>query len=126
MENKEWRFCAVGNIKAQHVGEDGRILYGTKKFSGGTKVYIDDRTWGLNEGKISLIGLNRFGRYEIDSVDISLIENVRLQRIFKPTVLKIMSYEEWMESWEWRSRTAQDKREINAFVEMWKQLPHNR
>lgn len=126
MDNKEWRFCAVGNIKAQHVGEDGKVFYGTKKFSGGTKVYIDDRTWGLNEGKISLIGLNRFGRYEIDSVDIGLIENVRLQCVFKPTVLKIMSYEEWMEGWEWRGRTAQDKREINAFVEMWKQLPHNR
>lgn len=120
--NKAWRFCAVGNIIAQHPGEDGKVLYGTKKFSGGTKVYIDDRTWGLNDGKISVIGLNRFKHYEIDSVDVALIENVRLQRVFKPTVLKIMEHVEWMDGWKWRERTAQDKKEIKTFVEMWKKI----
>lgn len=118
-ENNAWRFCAVGNIKAQHLGEDGQTYYGTKKFSGGTKVYIDDKTWGLNVNKITLIGLNRFGHYEIDSVDVNLIENIRLQRVFKPTVLKIMEHLECLDGWQWRSRTSQDRKEIKAFIEMW-------
>ena len=27
----EWRFGIVGNIKAQHLGESGEILYGTNE-----------------------------------------------------------------------------------------------
>ena len=86
--NNNWRFCAVGNIKAQHTDENGTVLYGTKAFSVGTKVYIDDKTWGLNNGCISAIGLNRFGRYATESVPVDLIKNVRMQRIFKWTINK--------------------------------------
>ena len=44
-ETKNWRFCVVGNIIAQHIDADGKLLYGSKAFSGGTKVYIDDLTY---------------------------------------------------------------------------------
>jgi len=115
-----WRFCAVGNIKAQHTDESGKIWYGTKAFTGGTKVYIDDKTWGLNDEHISVIGLKRFGRYAIESVSVGLIENVRLQRIYKPTVLKIMDHLEFMDGWSWRGRTAEDRTAIKSFVEKWK------
>lgn len=118
--NNTWRFCAVGNIKAQHEGEDGQIFYGTKNFSGGTKVYIYDKTWGLNEGKITVVGRSRFGRYAIESVDINLIENVRLQRVFKPGVLEMMDRLEAMEGCIWRCRTSKDRKEVTAFVETWK------
>ena len=93
--NIDWRFCAVGNIKTQHTDENGKILYGTKAFSGGTKVYIDDKTQGSNDGCVSVIGLNRFGRYAVECIPLNLIENVRLQRIYKPTVLKIMDHLEY-------------------------------
>ena len=33
--NNDWRFCAVGNMKAHHTDENGKILYGLKAFSGG-------------------------------------------------------------------------------------------
>lgn len=104
--NNNWRFCAVGNIKVQHTDKNGKVLYGTKAFSDGTKVYIDDKTWGLNDGRISVIGMNRFGRYTTESVPVGLVENVRLQRIFKPKVLAIMQYLETMDGWPWRGRTA--------------------
>jgi len=120
--NNKWRFCAVGNVKTQHTDETGKVFCGTKAFSGGTKVYIDDKTWGLNVGKISVIGLNRFGRYAVESIPVCLIENVRLQRIYKPTVLKIMDYVETMDGWQWRERTAEDKKAIAAFVKMWNSL----
>ena len=119
-EKKDWRFCAVGNIKARHTDENGRILYGTKAFSGGTKVYIDDRMWNMNEGEVSVIGLNRFGRYAVETVPAERIENIRLSRVFKPTVLKLMEHLEAMDGWVWREGTAEDKREIDAFVEEWK------
>ena len=117
--NKNWRFCAVGNIKAQHTDENGKILYGTKAFSSGTKVYIDDKICGLNEGNISVIGLNRFGKYAVEGVPVDLIENVRVQRIFKPNVIKMMDYLEVVDGWAWRGKTAEDKKSLDAFVEMW-------
>ena len=116
--NIDWRFCAVGNIKTQHTDENGKILYGTKAFSGGTKVYIDDKTQGLNDGCVSVIGLNRFGRYAVECIPLDLIENVRLQRIYKPTVLKIMDHLEYLDGWVWRGRTVADRKEITAFVKM--------
>jgi len=121
-DNKKWRFCAVGNIKEQHTDESGEVLYGTKAFVGGTKVYIDDRGWGLNQGKITVIGLNRFKRYAVESVSVDLIENIRIQRIFKPTVLEIMDYLEVIEGCKWKGRTAEDKRELMAFLEEWKRV----
>lgn len=33
-----------------------------------------------------------------------------------------MDHIEWMDDWKWRERTAQDKKEIKAFVEMWKKI----
>lgn len=120
--NNNWRFCVVGNIKAYHTDENGKILYGTKAFAGGTKVYIDDTTWGLNDGRITAIGLNRFGRYTTESVPVDLIENVRFQRIFKPKVLEVMQNLEIMEGWLWRGRTAEDRRAVKAFVEKWNTL----
>ena len=119
-DNKKWRFCVVGNIKEQHTGADGEILYGTIAFSGGTKIYLDDRTWGLNCDKITVIGLNRYKKYAVESVQVDLIENIRIQRIFKPTVLEIMDYLEAVDGWKWRGRTAEDKRELKKFVESWR------
>ena len=80
-ETKNLRFCVVGNIIAQHIDADGKLLYGSKAFSSGTKVYIDDLTYNLNQGRVSVIGQNRFGRYVVESVPNDLIENVRAQRV---------------------------------------------
>lgn len=124
-EAKNWRFCVVGNIIPQHIDADGKILYGSKAFSGGTKVYIDDLTYNLNLGRVSVIGQNRFGHYVVKSVPNNLIENVRAQRIFKPVVLQFMDYLEVMDGWIWHSRTVKDKKEVNAFVKMWKNQQKN-
>ena len=40
-KNYIWRWCLVGNIIEKHpYGEEHEIRYGSKHFSGGTKVYI--------------------------------------------------------------------------------------
>ena len=119
-ESKEWRFCVVGNITEQHLGANKNVLFGTKAFVGGTKVYIDDRTFNLNKGTVTVIGLNRYGRYAVESVPIESIENIRLQSIFKPKVLAIMNMLETMEGWPWRGRSAEDRRLLEAFIKTWK------
>jgi len=118
-----WRFCVVGNIVHDHLVVDGTVYYGTKEFVGGTKVYIDGKNWGnYKRSKIVVIGLNRFKRYEIVSVDPKYIENVRFQAIFKPAVIQIMDHVEIMEGWHWWGRTADDKREAKEFVNNWSAL----
>jgi len=117
-----WRFCAVGNIKSQHTGKDGQTLYGSKAFTGGTKVYIDDKSRQANGETVSVIGLNRFGRYAVERLPAELIENVRVQRVFKPTVLKIMTYLEDMEGCPWRGRTAEDRKALHAFTALWDRI----
>ena len=115
-----WCFCVVGNIVEKHLAEDGTNLYGTRAFVGGTKVYIYDLSFNLNKGMVSVIGLNRYRRYAVESVPICLIENVRVQRVFKPKVLQIMKSLALTDGWMWRGRTAEDKRELISFTEEWK------
>jgi len=119
-KSNNWRFGVVGNIVKQHLDNEGIIRYGTKAFTGGTKVYIDGKGWSPDRDTVSVIGLNRFGRYAIESVPVSLIENVRTQRIYKPTVLEIIDYEEVMEGWTWWKRTSADRKAAEAFVDFWK------
>lgn len=120
-DDKAWRFCVVGNIVKQH-SDNENVFYGTKAFVGGTKVYINERTKRSNDDNITVIGLNRFNRYALERVPMALIENIRLQRVYKPTILEIIDYLENMEGFYWRKRTAEDKRELEAFIEKSREL----
>lgn len=117
--NNDWRFGVVGNIVKQHLDSEGIVRFGTKAFTGGTKVYIDGKGWSNDRNTVTVIGRNRFGRYVIESVPVSLIENVRAQRIYKPTIIEIMDYEEAMEGWTWWKRTSADRKAAKAFVDLW-------
>ena len=117
-DNKNWRFCVVGNIVKTHLDDEGVIRYGTKAFTGGTKVYIpwkwnyiDDR-----EGTF-VIGMNRFHRFALEPVDFELLENIRFQIVFKTKVLEIIGWEEAIEGCDSWGRTADDKRGAKAFAE---------
>ena len=101
MDEAKWRFGVVGNIVSEHTDDDGNVYYGTKAFTPGTKVYIDGKFWDYQRTDISVIGRNRFGRVVLETVPISLIENIRTQRIYKPHVLEIIDYLRVMEGWEW-------------------------
>ena len=118
-KNNNWRFGVVGNIVRQHLDDKGIIRYGTKAFCGGTKVYIDGKHWTKENETVEVIGLNRFRRYAIESVPVELIENARCPKIYKPTVLKIMSSVENCDGWFWWDKTAEDRRETEAFIKEW-------
>ena len=115
-QGKNWRFCVSGNIVKSHLDEEGVIRYGTKAFTGGTKVYIDGKFWSDVQTEVDVIGKNRFGRFVIERVPIALIENIRSQRVYNQTVLEIMNYVEWVDNWNWWGRTAADRRETVAFA----------
>lgn len=118
-EERYWRFCVVGNIVKTHPDEDGVIRYGTKAFTGGTKVYIPWKDWYDidNREGILVIGLNRFHRYATEYVPFELLENIRFQILFKSTVLRIIGGEETLEGFYSWGRTAEDKRGAKAFAE---------
>ena len=63
------------------------------------------------------MGLNRGRRYYVASVPISLIENVRLTRVYKPKVLAIMSDFEFSNCW-W-GNTQEERNDASAFVKRW-------
>jgi hypothetical protein len=119
MDDKNWRFAVVGNIVKQHLDDEGVMRYGTKAFTGGTKVYLCGKGLCPDTKTVEVIGLNRFHKYVIEFVPVGLIENVRFQTIHKRGLLNILNYEENIEGWnEWK-RTADDKREAQSFAKTW-------
>lgn len=115
-EESYWRFCVVGNIVKTHADEEGITRYGTKAFTGGTKVYMPGRRWEEDWDGILAIGRNRFGRYALEDVPLELLENIRFQIVFKTPVLNIILGEEAVDGWDCWGRTAADKREAKAFA----------
>ena len=117
-----WKYAVAGNIKKSHIDENGILRYGTSAYKGNTKVYLcgrllDERLLNENRKEISVLGLCRGRRYYVDSVPIDLIENVRLTRVYQPTVLKIMSDWEFADGW-W-GNTQEECNDALAFVKHW-------
>lgn len=113
--NYTWRWCLVGNIVEKHTyGEEHEIRYGSKHFSGGTKVYIAPAQWGDGMENVVVIGLSRYSRQFIEVVIPSkLIENVRLGKVYKPVLLKRM-YES---SYRWWDNSDNDRDSIITYIE---------
>ena len=117
-EQKEWKYCVVGNIVRTHVDDAGILRYGTLTYSGGTRVYLEGRFWTPDRDTIPVVGLCRGKRYLVDyKVPVELIENVRCSRVYTPAVLAIMNNWEFKDWW-WHD-TVEDKKETEVFVSMW-------
>ena len=113
--NYTWRWCLVGNIVEKHTyGEEHEIRYGSKLFSGGTKLYIAPAQWGDGMEKVVVIGLSRYRRQFIEAVIPSkLIENFRLGKVYKPVLLKRM-----LESpYTWWDNSENDRDTIIPFIQ---------
>lgn len=118
-KRQDWRFGVVANITHSHTDENNELRYGTKAFTPGTKVYLGGKYWDKENPQIGVIGMNRFGKTVVESVSVSLIENVRTQRIYKPKVLAIISHLETMDGWEWWQRTVADRKDAERFAKEW-------
>lgn len=115
----EWKYCAIANIKKQHIDKNGILRYGTSAFSGGTRVYLRGTLWDENADKIPVLGLCRGKHYYVSWVSAALLENVRFGRVYKPSVLKMMNHWEYQEGW-WHD-TPEDRAQALDFVRRWKE-----
>lgn len=118
--NREWRYCVVGNIVKTRIDKNGVLRYGTSAFTGGTKVYICGKYWDERVKAITVIGLDRFKKFTVSDIPPNAIINVRCQRVFKPKVLELMdNFEFW--DWWW-GNTTEEKKSAELFVEKWNNL----
>ena len=111
-----WCWCLVGNIVREHeFGEENEIKYGTKQFSGGTKVFLAPAQWGDGYEKIVVIGLSRYKKKYIEVVTRSkYIENFRIQKVYKPALLIRMCSSEY----RWWGDIESDKNEILGYLKI--------
>lgn len=113
--NYTWRWCLVGNIVEKHpYGEEHEIRYGSKHFSGGTKVYIAPAQWGDGMEKIVVLGLSRHSQNFVEVVISSkLVENFRLGKAYQPILLKRMDESPY----RWWDNSDNDREEIIGYIE---------
>lgn len=111
-----WRWALVGNIIGEHeYGEEKEIRYGTKHFSSGTKVYCAPAHWGDGYENIVVIGKHRKSPKYIETIiPAKMVENFRLQKVYKPVVLQKMESEN---SWGFWGNTDEDKEKILSMLE---------
>lgn len=112
-----WNYCVVGNITKTHFDPDGTLRYGSAAFCGGTRVYLCGRNWFPEIGKIAVIGLDRHRKYSVCDVWPELIENVRLRRVYKPSVVEMMNCCEFEDGW-WHDQP-EEKEDALDFIKNW-------
>ena len=112
---QEWRWCLVGNIvEIREFGQEHEIRHGTKHFSSGTKVFINLIYGGMGHERIQVIGIPRYQRNYIEIViPRECVENMRIQKVFKPAVLKRMKNSDWV----WWGKTDNDRNNIIKALE---------
>lgn len=104
----EWQWCLVGNIVEQHeYGENHEIRYGTKQFRPKAKVYVNLVYGGMGHENILVIGRPRRTYKYIEVVTARrYVENFRLQKVYKPAILRRMERSEW--DWWGNTDSARD------------------
>ena len=114
---QNWTYCVVGNIKESHVDENGVLRYGTAAFVGGAKVYLAGRLWPRSRDTIRALGMTRGKKLQVIDTDISLIENLRCQKVFRAGVLELMDNFEFRSCWWGKSK--REKEDAEEFVAWW-------
>lgn len=106
---EEWQWCLVGNIVEKHeYGEERTIKYGNKQFRPNAKVFINLVYGGMGHESILVIGMPRHSSKYIEIVIArKYVCNFRVQKVFKPAVLKRMKNSEW--DWWGNSDEAYEK-----------------
>ena len=121
-----WRWAVAGNIKKTRIDENGILRYGTSAFKGNAKVYLSGHAWDERlpgeKTEIAVLGLGRNGVYQFQNVPIELIENLRVTKVYTPTIVKMMGhYEYW---YCWWGNTQEDRDDASAFLKRFKEKYH--
>lgn len=104
-DDVEWRWCIVGNIIGAHrYGVEKEIRHGTKHFAPGAKVYC--LIAHNDPDRLVVLGTPRHGSKHIEVIiPRSMVENLRLQKCYKPGILSVMKERHWC----WWGNTDTDK-----------------
>ena len=92
-----WRWCLAGNIVEEHpYGEARELRRGSRPFRPGAKVYVNLVFGGMGHEHILVIGTPRHTKRYIEIVIARRrVERLRLQKVFRPAVLRRMEQSEW-------------------------------
>lgn len=91
-ENRpNWVWALVGNVIEDHpFGKEKKIVNGTKRFKGGTKVYCLISSFGDGYESVPVIGRNRKGHLIETIIRRKFIKNFRLKKVYSPTIIEMM------------------------------------
>lgn len=106
---QEWQWCLVGNIVEEHIhGESNELRYGNKQFRPNAKVFVNLVYGGMGHESILVIGIPRHsGKYIEIVISRKYVVNFRLQKVFKPAVLKKINQSKW--EWWGNTDSARDR-----------------
>ena len=112
---QKWEWCLVGNIVEEHeYGEEHIIRFGNRQFRPNAKVYVNLIYGGMGHEKVLVIGLPRHSKDYIEIVIArKYVCNFRLQKGFKPAVLKRIKNSEW----SWWGNTEESRSRIISALE---------
>lgn len=112
---QEWQWCLVGNIVEEcEYGENHELRHGNKQFRPNAKVFVNLVYGGMGHESILVIGVPKHSCKYIEIVIArKYVENFRLQKVFKPAVLKRMNQSKW----DWWGNTDSARNEIIKALE---------
>ena len=105
--------------RVSRIRRNSRDKAGTKHFSSGTKVFVTLVYGGMGHERILVIGIPRHSRQYIEVViPRDYVENFRVQKVFKPALLKRMENS----NFEWWGKTDNDYERISNCIEWFSEI----
>jgi hypothetical protein len=83
-------WAVVANVvRERRAGELGSLLkIGTRKFTGGAKVYIAGAYWGMGGERVRVIGRYRGKNFITCTINAMYLENFRVSLAYHPEVVR--------------------------------------
>lgn len=82
----EWVWCLTAEVRDENkIGEDKRIVHGTRHFSPGTKVFLHPPNW---DERVAAIGIPRYtDKYIRVVMDVRKLEHFTLEKVSDPEIV---------------------------------------
>lgn len=82
----EWVWCLTAEVRDENkIGEDKRVVHGTRHFSPGTKVFLHPPNW---DERVPAIGIPRYiDKYIRVVMDVRKLEHFALEKVSNPEIV---------------------------------------
>ena len=82
----EWVWCLTAEVRDENkIGEDKRVVHGTRHFSPGTKVFLHPPNW---DERVPAIGIPRYiDKYIRVVMDVRKLEHFALEKVSDPEIV---------------------------------------